>query len=769
MITSDELPGPSPRYRRGTRDFGLKVDWQFTFAGQGSVLEPGPEAVLVDVGNRLEPGALDQHQDGTLARSTGELLLRHPEYVYDHLVGPWLDRARRGEDLSGEMFQPWLVTHRLPDFDATVSALLVRCLVETGGCPGWAPALVDYAARVDQGDYSIDLDRPETYTDAIHLGFLVQAHLHEEEGGSDQQMIEWGIAFLLRSITAICAARAADEHAGDLSEWTHFSPGQPGVGAWRSMPEYTGVAEELQRDRDRFQEDQAAALCRDIPLPAVEDGRPRPTRALILDRPPRARLNKYWVRASGCPLFMCPIASRDGTTSPGHWPRVIISLPGDSCGEGQVSLAGLGQALEEAEHAHRVETGGDGRHGSPRFAEAWCTNQDPWYDGRGHGHNIVDAPRDGTRLSYGQVKDIVLTFAERQAGRDDGRSSVDLTLLLRDVPAGAPSTERKRCKGKDQAMDLLLSESHTEELSPEELPVALRRPPDGMKFRRIRRVWAPAGRQSRRESHVVGTVLQVDLASPPHAVPRRLDLDRYLGAARNEGLLMGSVVSLDVSMRTPRKEDPSIEEHIGAPPMEKVEKRLLEALEVQEEVVAYWRPGLPNAPTTAHLEFADRLLLMALQASMLHHLRQRMRHALDDQGRVHGAEAIRADLLKFQIRYHDWVSTSTGVLGRFSEHMTEVLALRGSLMEVAKETDRIANVARDEVEGKIEALLFLVGLGAIFEGWGSLVELGIREEPWWPITFNLPFGIAGLFAVVYVIYGQVIKRQRNERAHDSKR
>ena len=42
--------------------------------------------------------------------------------------------------------------------------------------------------------------------------------------------------------------------------------------------------------------------------------------------------------------------------------------------------------------------------------------------------------------------------------------------------------------------------------------------------------------------------------------------------------------------------------------------------------------------------------------------------------------------------------------------MGEALSLRDTLVEVAKETDRITEVAQTEVTGKIQALIFLVGL-----------------------------------------------------------
>ena len=93
-----------------------------------------------------------------------------------------------------------------------------------------------------------------------------------------------------------------------------------------------------------------------------------------------------------------------------------------------------------------------------------------------------------------------------------------------------------------------------------------------------------------------------------------------------------------------------------------------------------------------------------------------MQRALDHDGRVHGADQVRTDLLTLQILYHDWGSAGSGIPGQLNAQMGESLSFRDTLVEVAKETDRITEVAQTEVTGKIQALIFLVELGAIFEG-----------------------------------------------------
>jgi hypothetical protein len=60
--------------------------------------------------------------------------------------------------------------------------------------------------------------------------------------------------------------------------------------------------------------------------------------------------------------------------------------------------------LEQAETSKRKKNGeGYVRKGHPRFEKEYCDNDDPWYDGRGHGYTIVDSPNVGTILKYDEI------------------------------------------------------------------------------------------------------------------------------------------------------------------------------------------------------------------------------------------------------------------------------------------------------------------------------------------------------------------------------
>ena len=86
------------------------------------------------------------------------------------------------------------------------------------------------------------------------------------------------------------------------------------------------------------------------------------------------------------------------------------------------TLRGLGGRLDEAEAARRRAAYGeddriaDPASGEPRTPRSGFANADPWYDGRAHGHTIVDAPRSGTLLTADEVEAILLEFG---AGAED--------------------------------------------------------------------------------------------------------------------------------------------------------------------------------------------------------------------------------------------------------------------------------------------------------------------------------------------------------------
>jgi len=401
--------------RPGARDLGLDVHWHYHFLGPGEAASSTPDALFLDVGRSLSPGVIDQHGDAPGAASTAELIVRFPDLAYNHLVGPWLEVARAGRELGGVAWHPGIATHRAPDFDAVVSTLLARHLVEHGGFPRYTPALVAYASEVDQGRYRVDLDRTETATHALHAALLALMNLPcPDDAGmpADEWRLRRGVDLVQGTLERVAAAFAAAKRPLHASH--HLHPGSPGADSWRQDPANTDILELLEEDLALYRKDRATASLCEVVLPSRDGAAKLQVPALIASRPTESRLNKYWVRAEGRPYFICPLEEMghvvaDEVDGEPRYPRVIPSLDPtwtDPVTGRRPSLQGLGYRLERAEVRAREAAGGDDRGRTPRFGGGYCDNDDPWYDGRGHEHTIVDSPRSGTRLTYREVCEV---------------------------------------------------------------------------------------------------------------------------------------------------------------------------------------------------------------------------------------------------------------------------------------------------------------------------------------------------------------------------
>ena len=398
----------------GANDLGLTTKWRFRFVPFGFRAESTPATVFVDVGGSPCAGVIDHHSGGSDECAASAVQARR-EAVYNHLLGPWLAKHPEGRVPAGTTWQPTIVTHASPDWDALVATWLVVSLVEEGDFPEGAAALVAYSREIDQGRFVLGSD-PDAVL-APHLAYLAMQHLAVHGGpAADETTLERGFG-LLRAILA-----AIKEAAGHPPRHpSAFRPGSPGATAWSTRPELSDVAQFLREDRARFEEDMHArsADCREIELPESGGQGTLRVPAWVARRPTKSALNKYWVRAAGAPLFVCPYEGRDSrggaAESPDAvFPRVVVSLdpnwaePAEDGPGRRPLLRGLGYALEKAEARKRKGLGADAeRGGPPRFPGGYCDNRDPWYDGRGHGWTIVDAPACGSRLSYGEILHVV--------------------------------------------------------------------------------------------------------------------------------------------------------------------------------------------------------------------------------------------------------------------------------------------------------------------------------------------------------------------------
>lgn len=397
--------------RTGARALGLEVTWRYAFVGPGTVVQPTRDALYLDVGGKLCKGVIDQHQDGTLGRSTSELVLRFPELVHEHLLGKWLDLRDAGHDLNGRAFSPVIVTHVYPDFDSVVASWLAQRLVEDGELPPEAEALAAYGALVDQGAYTVDLTRPETATHAIHMAFLATQHRRLGHVATLQR----GHQLIDSVLEAIRKARKGSFplEMAQLLPPAFWSPSARerdaelarAIPSWRESEAFKEERAIVDEDLERFRADHAKALCREVLVRAVDGGPPLVVPTFIATEPTQSKLNKYWVRASGFPYFICPSAEPDRATGqPRHAVFLSLDPTWKDPKEGRKpTLRGLGLRLEEAERLARAHDPTLDRGKPPRYDDGTCDNADPWYDGRGHDYTIVDAPRCGTVLPYERI------------------------------------------------------------------------------------------------------------------------------------------------------------------------------------------------------------------------------------------------------------------------------------------------------------------------------------------------------------------------------
>ena len=414
----------------GTKELGLVTEWRFGFAGFGQHAVSTPGVVYLDTGQEIAPGVLDHHAGAGEFDCTAELVTAKREDVYNHLLGDVLRRHLGGESVKGIRWTPTIVTHRSPDWDGVVSAHLVIRLLEDGDFPEYTDALVQYTREIDQGRYRLDKDHIETLA-APHLAYLALQNLRLSP---DDQMRR-GLELIERVVGHVMEARAA-AHAGRLSRGAHFHPGEPGATRWLDDPWFAELRDLVMGDRERFERDWNLGRRFDALLPSRE-GDLVTVPAFVAQQPTESKLNKYWVRAAGFPLFVCP----DGLTDGPAFQSVVISVDPNWESDGlHPSLRGLGYALEQVEREHRERRNGgmDDRGGAPRFRGGYCDNDDPWYDGRDFNYTIVDAPNAGTRIPYERIVEIATRQRFWEVPLRSGTVYLVRSRMGKAVPAGGP-------------------------------------------------------------------------------------------------------------------------------------------------------------------------------------------------------------------------------------------------------------------------------------------------------------------------------------------
>ena len=411
------------RWPGARKELGLEIGWRIAFVKPGTVAVPSVDAVYLDVGGDLCPGVIDHHQGTPRASSAARLLFERPELVMEHLVAPW-QRALLGARLEGgadRTVRPTIVLHSAPDFDALVTSHLAMKLVEDGGFPVYAKALVEYADSVDQGFERFDYKNPQTllYPMILVLSNLAPAdalRLHEASFTDPVPDVDsarfqlgqlliglWVSASKTPTNTTVLVQPVAGDSAGPFS------------------PSETKLVEELYRHLvkdveafERLKREDGIKFIGEVEVPMGEGSTTKLPGSAIPDYHALA-LNKFYLRTEGVHGIPTPITVIHGWTwgasaRPGR-ARFIISLdPTCKVKGGQLNLRGLAAALEwqEAQVRRGIDDARDERSGVSRYEE-FPGNSDPWYDGRGHDYTIVDSPICGTCMSFEQVIAVLRT------------------------------------------------------------------------------------------------------------------------------------------------------------------------------------------------------------------------------------------------------------------------------------------------------------------------------------------------------------------------
>ncbi|MGE5371727.1 MAG: hypothetical protein ACM3QZ_07065 [Solirubrobacterales bacterium] len=405
--------------------------FEFQFVPQGTTVRPGlpfepaRNRYYIDVGNSDEYGVLDQHHKSSRSgdphhfESTAGMILVHPDKVKANVS---LDAAG-----SGEAVVFTIICHTFPDFDCFASIYILRDLLcavsdaEIAAEQRPEPAvrnaffrhLADYADRIDSG--SIILDGAQLKTPYAIASVIAETIYANPNGAppdrhtADHLILNRGLALIKAMETGFVEKQRRYQQNNDKL------PNDITVLHDNELVALSGFEAEmtfLADDFSRYTDDLArrSAPDRTVSLPRItENGvMMEEADALFFTEPPTCSLHKHWARSDksspsgrGFEFTFIPMPGTKPQTLPNgnevKTNRVVIALKEGA----QTSLLGLGEALEAAELAAEQRLIDQGNFDIGRWRsraqarwpkDAWCTNVDPWYDGRNQNYTIVDAP-----------------------------------------------------------------------------------------------------------------------------------------------------------------------------------------------------------------------------------------------------------------------------------------------------------------------------------------------------------------------------------------
>ena len=331
-----------------------ELQHEFRFVEYGTVFEPAPGTIVLDVGRKTIPGVIDHHQADAEPECTASLLAKYPNLVLDQIA------PGEGKPLT-------FVTHKLPDFDA------LR-LIETRTFDAGMAALAAYTKIVDSSSLPRKTELAATPYGVLRALFA-GAKKNEDEINRDR--LAEGLRFM-----RFLHARAAEGRS--IVEDRRLFLG---------IDRFERAMHKVDEDHLNYVQDEHRSPVLLLSLPRSDGSGRKRVSGLAVDNP-RSFLLKEWARRERERAPMGDgytfVLSRFGTS------RFILGVD-PAAG---VHLRGLGAVLNAREVERRAALG--------RPAGL------PWYEGDCpfFGHRIVDSPQEGSDLSAPEVLAAVLEFGE---------------------------------------------------------------------------------------------------------------------------------------------------------------------------------------------------------------------------------------------------------------------------------------------------------------------------------------------------------------------
>ena len=404
---------------------------KFQFVRNGTTAEEMPEenVIWIDVGNRMGKGILDHH--GNASERDDSVCAAEMVYRNQNLV---LDNISDSNNLT-------IVGHTFPDFDCVSSAYLVAKLVQEGTLSPEMEKLVQYAKLTDTGRINPsrnDIQNP--YSILAAFGYM------PKNEGVPFDELNTNIMKDGFKLLDYCLERIKEN-----PDLTFESP--------ELIGENSPFREEIELLKSASKEYEtvvASAEETQMALPQSDGiGHQSVSGIFIKDIPDNKLtrgLMKAWLRNDGYVFTFLPsyegnsYLTNDGQVREDIKVNAVTISVAPDCG---VNLRGLGKRIEKAE-AIECERMDIKRYSKGRNGEISYTNRpgydspDPWYDGRGHGYEIIASPMSGSVLSVSEINSIVKDYSKEIAMGEQNVSQAGISLgEIRDAVENEKAKEQE--------------------------------------------------------------------------------------------------------------------------------------------------------------------------------------------------------------------------------------------------------------------------------------------------------------------------------------